>query len=333
MSKRSQISITKFSFSLLIILFSSFSSFAQEIGILSTEKPIYEIEKNYLENKTDNVALRKYIDARQKAGIYNNAELIEDYVSLLTIDDFNNYQTVLFILEAGPFTYGNAYKLAYSNPKIVDSIYKTEPLSRRIKLNISITNNTMSEAINTKDIYKAMSAADFTRRTYGNDSYNAEGVYMYEMLKYYRGVQDSSNYLRNAPNYYDQYLMKISVDSIKKIESINNTNFNNNTKKYLENSISNTYALHLNNAAWNFYETKTSNISYLTKAIEWSKRAIELKPFAIYYDTLAHLLYKLGKFDEAIKAQETALKSPYEPKGTSIEYLSGELKKIKERKL
>ena len=74
MSKRSQISITKFSFSLLIILFSSFSSFAQEIGILSTEKPIYEIEKNYLENKTDNIALRKYIDARQKAGIYNKLD-------------------------------------------------------------------------------------------------------------------------------------------------------------------------------------------------------------------------------------------------------------------
>ncbi|RZL06610.1 MAG: hypothetical protein EOO89_24210 [Pedobacter sp.] len=123
------------------------------------EKPVSELEKDYLADKTNVVSLRKLIDKRKKLGINNNAELIEEYVKSLKIDDFSNYQTVLYILEAGPHTDGNAFKFAHTNRKLIDSIYRKEPFAKRSAFNNFMINNTMNDAIKSKNVAKAQSAA------------------------------------------------------------------------------------------------------------------------------------------------------------------------------
>src|ERR1044072_2316170 len=65
----------------------------------------------------------------------------------------------------------------------------------------------------------------------------------------------------------------------------------------------------LNDNAWNIF-LHSSEQSQLTKALSWSEKVLRISPSpnAEYFDTYANLLYKLGRFEEAIKVQEKALK-------------------------
>jgi thioredoxin-related protein len=62
----------------------------------------------------------------------------------------------------------------------------------------------------------------------------------------------------------------------------------------------------LNNAAWGFYET-VDDPKMLNKALEWSKRSVELENSYANNDTYAALHYKLGNKQEAMKAAQKAI--------------------------
>jgi tetratricopeptide (TPR) repeat protein len=64
----------------------------------------------------------------------------------------------------------------------------------------------------------------------------------------------------------------------------------------------------LNSVAWDFYE-KVTDLMAIKKALCWSKRSLEISPEKHeYWDTYAHLLYKLGRKNKAILAQKKAIK-------------------------
>lgn len=86
----------------------------------------------------------------------------------------------------------------------------------------------------------------------------------------------------------------------------------------------------LNTGAWNVYLTGTRNRRYLTQAAEWSKRTVDLAPRAAYYDTLAHLLYRLRFFAEAEAMQQQAV-AQAAPDGMSPDQFAQELRKMKAR--
>lgn len=325
------------------------------------EESVSELEAQYNANKSDNIVLKKLIDTRKRLGITNNAELIEKYVNNLKIGDFNDYQTVLYILEAGPYSDGNAFKLAYTNRKITDSLYRTEPLQKRTGINSTIISNTISDAAKNKNTARAISAANFARNTWTRDYRNGEKAYNTQILWYYSTVKDTASYLRTASYFYDNFYMNLSADSIKKIEVKNRESLTQkhtasmpyqkqlskekldslqkaNGKALITQSVvtfgspSNSYANELNNAAWKFYEVGTKNLNYLSKAMIWSRRSIELNPIAGYYDTLAHILYRLGYHDEAIKTQEIAINKAKSEQISTVNFES-ELKKIKSKTL
>jgi len=329
--------------------------------LASKEESVTDLEAKYNTDKGNNILLKKLIDTRKKLGITNNAQLIEQYANNLKIGDFNNYQTVLYILEAGPYSDGSAYKLAYTNRKIIDSLYRTEPVQKKTTINNAIISNTITDAAKNKNAIRAVSAANFARNTWSRDYRAGEKVYNNQMLWYYSTVKDTASYLRTASYFYDGYYMNISADSIKKIEA---KNFETLTQKHVTSiphkpgiskekldslrkapgskivtqsfvsvgAPTNSYANELNNAAWKFYEIGTKNLNYLSKAMLWSRRSIELNPIAGYYDTLAHILYRLGYYEEAIKTQEIAINKAKSEK-TSTANLESELKKIKNKTL
>ena len=326
------------------------------------EKSLSELERDYLANEKDYVLLKQLIDTRKKAGINTNADLIEQYINSLKPSDFNNYESVLYILEAGPYINGNAYKIAFTNRKITDSIYKTEPLQKRLAFNNQMINNTITEAIKKKNIAMAYSVANFTRGTWNSDFTRGGKAYDSQMMRYYLGIKDTANYMRTAMFHYDRYYMKIGADSIKKIEAkdreasiqrnmptmISKANMLSKEKmdslmklpgsaKITQSltavgSTSTSFAMELNNAAWQYYLTGTDNINYLTKAMIWSRRSIELNPLSGYYDTLAHILYRMKFFEEAIKTEEDAIKKS-KTEGRTTDALEVELKKMKARKI
>ena len=167
-----------------------------------------------------------------------------------------------------------------------------------------------------------------------------------KLIQYYAGVKDTDKYLKNAATYYDQYYMSISVDSIKKkgaadIEALKKKAMEA-AKVTLEDSVlkrtfSVTYAkdrdaTELNNVAWNFYQMAGSNDNYLTKAMFWSRRSIELSPKPAFYDTFAHLLYKLKFFDEAEGMEKKAIEIG-KAENSEIKIFQAEYGKIKNRTL
>lgn len=62
----------------------------------------------------------------------------------------------------------------------------------------------------------------------------------------------------------------------------------------------------LNNLAWNVYENET-DIKALNKAIKWVKRSIELDKSYYNTDTHAALLYKTGKYKQALALAQDAI--------------------------
>jgi hypothetical protein len=267
----------------------------------------------------------------------------------------------LYILEAGPYSDGSAYKLAYTNRKIIDSLYRTELPQKRSTINNAIISNTIADAAKNKNSLRALSAANFARNTWTKDYRRGEKAFNTQILWYYSTVKDTANYLRTASYFYDSFYMNISADSIKKIEAKDREAL---TQKHMASSPykptlskekldslqkatgakvitqsfvsvgspSNSYANELNNAAWKFYEIGTKNLNYLSKAMIWSRRSIELNPISGYYDTLAHILYRLGYNEEAIKTQEIAIDKAKIEK-TATANLESELKKIKAKTL
>ena len=91
----------------------------------------------------------------------------------------------------------------------------------------------------------------------------------------------------------------------------------------------------LNNAAWDVYTLGIRNTNSLIKALLWSRRAIELSPSAGFYDTMAHIMYRLGFIDEALLNQDKAVALAVSAKQgqADIDKLRNEASLMKQRKL
>ena len=317
---------------------------ANRVLSLSKEKSIIEFDAEYKKGDFDGDFLKRYISKRMQLGIKDNASLADQYVEFLKVSELNNYDEVLFILKAGPLAYGKAHRLVSINNQLIDSIYKTEILSTRLEINNAIINNTMIHAISKKNIAWATAASNFTRTTWGKDYREAQKQSSLKMLNYYKGIKDSANYLRNAIYFYDQHYMNISKDSvdkkkIKNFEQVKNDAIASaklkgvNITTYTQTStITDDIPTELNNVAYDFFLTGTRNLNYINKAITWSKRSLEFNQVYGFYDTLAHLLYRLDYFAEAEFNQNKAIELA-KAKQINTNHLQEELMKIKNRTL
>ena len=322
-------------------------------------KNLTDYDFQYKSGKYDAASLKEYISKREQLGIYDNAKLIDEYVNLLPINSLNDYQTVLFILKAGPYAFGKTYNLAYTNHKIIDSIFKTEPHNDTWANNTRIINNTYREAVTTKNNALIQQLVNFARSMYNVREYQKGVMYSTNLqLQYYLAVKDTANYLRQAGYFYDSYYMNISADSAKKLELAQRKNqldmMNSGRKTIAADSMKKLMAKNgnktvvksevfsatssslgvaneLNNAAYSFYTTGTTNPNYLSKAIIWSRRSILFNPIFAYYDTLAHLLYRYGFYAEAEVNQNLAVDLAKKNAPQEAERMKKELEKIKKR--
>lgn len=288
---------------------------------------LYQLDQKYANGEISRQFLKDYISLRIKTGTTDNASLIEKYVEYLTISEFNEPGEILFIFKAGPILSGNAYKLLHHNRQLALDIFATLPLSERITINGRIAANSLDEAIASKNLALAMQSAGFARNSHGTDYKTGDKRHNWSMMRYYKEVKDTSNFFSLATRYYDGHYMTISRDSINsanlKAATTGNANLKDNT------------AAQLNNAAWEFYELGTKNQLYLSKALLWSKRSIEINPEPDYFNTLAHIFYRMKFFEEALLNENKALaktqfRSDSKNKAT---LLKRNLKKMKERKL
>jgi hypothetical protein len=311
-----------------------------------SDKSLVDYDSAYNAGNKSTAFLKSYILKRRNAGITDNADLIETYVSGLSVSDLNNYDEVLFILKAGPVLDSIAYRLAWTNRSIVNNIYKTEPPADRAVMNGVIGENTMRKAIAGKNYARAVAVANFYRGSGAGNSVEGQKRWHLKMLQYYIGVKDTASYLLNASFYYDNYYMKMSIDSVRKRDSLSFEAAKNRARQNPASIINDTiikqsfsftyskdrYATDLNNAAWNFYKFAGNNTDYLSKAMLWSKRSVDYSPKPAFYDTFAHLLYKLKFYAEAEKMQKLAIETGKAAKADTRVY-EEEYKKIKNKTL
>ena len=329
---------------------------------MENKTSIFQLEQQYASGKRSKSFLKDYITLRRNTGNTNNATLIEEYVKFLTIGELDNPEEILFILRAGPLVYGKAFGLAYSNRKLADDTFLSLPVQERIDINRAMADNTLNEAISKRSFQLAEQVSNFERNI--NTNYNeGERQSSWKMLLYFKAVGDTTNFFYQATNYNDRYFMSVSVDSVKRAKAENQKNIdliknfknqipkvakvnpNNNgtsppvrttvTRRVTISGNGNDVSNFLNTAAWDFYQTGTRNSNHLSKALVWSKRSIEMEPIPAYYDTLAHLFYRMGLFDEALLNQKKAIDlSETKPEySSSIANLKLELNKMKERTL
>ncbi len=332
----------------------NFISVIDKALVTAKQKSIVEYDAEFASGNYNPAFLKEYIGKRIIIGNYDNANLIEKYVTFLSVKDLSNYNEVLFILQAGPYLDGVAYKLAYTNKNIIDSIYGNEKANVRFAFNNRIITNSFNDAVTNKSITKAYLVANFVRGTWSNNYKEGNKQSTNKLIQYYFAVKDYDNYLKQASYYYDQYYMNVSLDSIKKededwaenlksqLENLKTSNSLNNstpfnkteriTKVTTVNRSLNAYANGLNNAAYNFYLTKTKNTTYLTKAMLWCKKSIELCETAAFYDTLAHLVYALGFYAEAETTQQKAIDFA-KIEGQNLKPFEDELVKMKNQTL
>lgn len=299
-------------------------------------RSLSDYEQKYKSGTIGKEELKDYIRLKIQSGLFDNSELADRYVDHLTIAELSDYQNILFILQAGPVAYGKAYKFAYTDGKTADSIYRTEPVDQRITMNNRIIGNTLRAAVAKKDHNLFNNLTSFIRNIYGRNYRDAENEILIKSIAFYKAINDTTKFYLSATRYYDQQYMGQNVDSLRKIAVKNQQTRDDfsasisqaGIKKRpapqgasgLQSSVvtvvrrtvtvpgaNSVVANALNAIAWEFYTTGTRNINHLSKAMQWSIRSIQIDPSPAHYDTLAHIFYRMGLFDEALLNQKKAI--------------------------
>jgi thiol-disulfide isomerase/thioredoxin len=284
---------------------------------LTDPKPIEEWDKEYTTRKNETAFLLGYMDKRSKLG-KSNDQLFDEYLRLIPEEELTSDIVVKKYINDGQQMKVNSF--AYENLLKNRKKYFAKLFGYTDLYLMAGVVNTMREAAKLKDeqlLEKAIKAYD---QLPGNSlQKQKDEIYM----EYYQRTGNTNKYLKYATGFCNNYLMKISKDSIDKKDQL--------TLRLIENQIKSgalakidsvqlaqlrQYSAHaerdkiseaLNNVAWKFFET-ISDKKALNDALSWSKRSLEIYPEnPMWMDTYANLLYKLGKNEEAVALEEEAL--------------------------
>jgi len=267
--------------------------------------------------------------------------LLNEYVKLLPKDSLESIRTIVFIAGMAPVIDSRPDNAMRRSSRFNEA-WNTIPLNERISINGRIVHKSMTKAVREKNERYAYRVSDFRKFTYNPDYRAGQQAADYEMIQYYLSTKDTLNYLIRSVYFYDNYYMTISVDSIKRKDSLSFTMMAEKQKKEQpvqagvnQRTITFTpttqhYARELNNAASSFYDLSGDPL-YLAKAIQWSERANQFHVHYITMNTYALLLYKAGKKEEAMIWQNKAIENK-KKMGYDTKKLEKELDDMKKNK-
>ena len=295
--------------------------------------------------------LRQYVAKSRQLKQLVEPAVLDAYVQQLPVQALGQLSELVFILENGPVLNSKAYLATRLDWKHSDSLFAALPAPQRFAFNNAIIRNSLAQAIATKDRNLANIAADFSRRTWSANYQRGMTAYDSNMLTFYQATKDTSNYLSTAMMHYDRINRSVTADSARKavaaqqalqqrmqlpspalanlpadvgkVTTVQAVTMGSPPASFLQS---------LNNGAWGVYQTGTRNLQYLSRALLWSKRTVDLAPAAYNSDTLAHLLYRFGFFSEAEARQTQAVALALKEHASPAPYQQ-ELQKMKNRTL
>lgn len=298
------------------------------------------MEKSYEDGKRDAEFLETYLTARNNLGLEIDS-MLDDYALHLSSDSAKSRKVLQFIVRLAPALGSPADKLLRRNINLFNQAWLSLEQQERVSINNNIIRKSKQIAVRNNDINAAYRVATFAGSTHF-DVNTAQRAYDQNMIDFFRETRDTVRYLQYAAEFYDGYFMTISVDSIKKTDSLkmlqatartsadtlrSGTNSFTLKKSITFSPSTQIYSSQLTIAAKTLYSF-SKDPEYMQKALEWTKRACEFYESPAGMDLYARLLFRLGTNDEAIiweqKAIETAKKRDY-----PVKELEGILSKMK----
>jgi len=263
------------------------------------------------------------------------ARKIKDYIDLgITAQDADNcFSAVIKKYQAGNndpvfiFTYLRSLQDAYlpvSEPlKKYVSTQKSDDLI--IRTNWNIIYNFSNDMASPEFIYLVKNQKEFERR-YTTDSVlgKISDVYSSELNKVIRSKPFSASKWGDLLETIKQSGFsgsdKIILDAQLSLyySRKDTVSFLNQAVRDVNPVYWNDYS-RLNNIAWQVFSI-TGDRNILEKTAEWAKRSTELKNEPFNNDTYATILFRLGKKEEAIRAEKKAIESAHRMKLPSKKY-------------
>ena len=288
------------------------------------EVRINELEKEY-RNGNKTIEMMELLLRKRKSLNLETGTLLDEYVQLLPADSLNSLSKLIFIAQMAPIIGSVADVQLRKDYTVFNKAWQSISFADRVSINNRIINKSIQKAIREKNELYAYRVGSFVQSTYSGDLSTGKKYYNYNILRFYKEINDTVNYRVRAIDYYDNYYMTLSVDSIKKADSAKR---NLQLSKQKPTSITNTdsagtsrqrqvvqfayapitqhYTNDLNTAALSFYKMFNDPLN-TNKALLWSKRANEFYETPEAMDTYARLLHKTGNKTEAITWEEKAI--------------------------
>ncbi len=256
-------------------------------------------------------------------GLESKEILLDDLTQNAPVDSAASLSFLQFVLKSAPLVASTAQGFVEKNRDNYNMAWYRMPLQERSAINNRIYHKSLAKAVEDKDIAYIYRLAAFRQSNFQAEPNRVRQVFPQVLLQYYKGINDSTQYLNNVKSFYDTYFMTINADSIQRIDSINKAKIFNgrplinppgggaiaveaNGKIIRFTPQALYYASNLNDGAWTVY-TYTNKPYFLNKALLWSKRAIEFSPTAEIMDTYARLLYKTNYKEAAIEWETKAI--------------------------
>ncbi len=234
---------------------------------MKLEKEISEFERQKKSERSAKLTLEHVL--KLKAASRDYGKILEDYFKTQKEEDLTSRINweLIRLDERKNKIDSREFKYVLKNIEKFDSLYTSSAVYTEI-LNSYIENlNSINDSIDYEEWKRKVKNSGFP----DSSQVLADGGLRYNYKK-----ENWEEYAKNAI---------LAIDSLK---------------MYFTDPIK------LNNVAWDFYENLEKR-EYLEKALNWAKRSTQLKIETYNHDTYATLLYVLGKKEEAIKAEETAL--------------------------
>lgn len=290
--------------------------------------------------------LRKLLEQYQVFDRYLDQQVLNDYVAQLRVQELNNFETVVFLLRCGPVYDSQAYRMAYTNRKMIDSLYTTMPLPVRKAINSRMNQRNFREALDKKNFSMALNLGDRVANTWQPNHLRGNITRSYYPMKYLWSVQDTTRYLPRAKDYYDTFFYRLDQDSLAKLDYAYNQKINISYRGPVMDSAENEcFQKWLEKNRPHYVKTQVNNLNYganqllnfgkdnseiLFDAIRWMQRSIELIPDrgdSRYI--LAKLLYQVGFHAEAIAEQQRAVEL-YKPQKRHHKRMQDVLKQMRD---
>jgi hypothetical protein len=282
-----------------------------------------QLQNDYAGGKREFALLYKLV-AKKNAQDIEHDQLTEEMLNLAPQDSASSLTFIQFLADQAPFVDSKIDKYMRKDGRNFNDAWYLMSSQKRVSINNKILYRSSTKAIREKNFMYAQRVANFKAGTY-TDRMLSRKYHDKTILDYYKGVKDTSSFLSAAVKYYDQYLMNISVDSIKKVDSLRlkemfsasmpltgekmmipgSPTLVRNTTRFTP--IAQYYTNELNEAAWSMY-TYTHDPFYTAKALVWSERATEFFDHPGAIDTYARLLYRSGNKNDAVSWEEKSIK-------------------------